>query len=174
MLLKILIITFCLIAFDAKSAVSLSASSFYSNINDNRIKQDANITNSLSLGYVTKFDKVLVSASSNRLFLFETKQRARSNSGIDLVLKNKTAIDSISLGYLYKNVAPNLFVARVAIDKKIISKYGITREKNKSFVFGTNLLYFLNNKSSIGFTIVAPSKQLDLEAAWGLNFNYYF
>ncbi len=174
MLLKILTITFCLIAFDAKSAVSISASSFYSNINDNRIKQDPSITNSLSLGYVTKFNKVLISASSNRLFLIETKQKAKSNSGIDLILKNKTTIDSISVGYLYKNVAPNLFIARVAINKKIISKYGITREKDKSFVFGTNLLYFLNKKSSVGFTIVAPSKQLDLEAAGGLNFNYYF
>ena len=179
-MIKILSIVFFLLAVSCNpslAAVSFGTSMMYTKINDpvykytNELEQ-AKLT-SLTIGYFKEFDnKISVGAYTNRFLNKGLKRKVKANATY-YNNETRTKFDAIQIGYRIKRVMPSLFIANTEVDKKLFYNGTLVgRQTNHIYTYGGSINYFVDKKTSVGLTYIAPNEEINMEGGIGLGINF--
>lgn len=172
-----------LLAKDFSFNVGVSA--IYANINDPKydfvneyetIKDPLNSIKSINTGITKSFDNLNVTIQTNRLINFPlTRTVVDKKTGVTLQNKSKITSDTLLVGYRFGRFVPALLVSNTKLDKSLYYKGNFQgKQTNHTILYGLNFGYLLSRNTNASLIYIAPNKELNLESAIGLGFNYLF
>lgn len=190
MVRKILIAAILIITPSTLLAGSFTATAnaLYFRFNDSRysyadeyqiVKQPQIFTKSISLGYSfspIKSSPIQINLASNRLTNWQIKRKLKDNqTGILFDYRTKTIVDSLNVGYRKGRLMPNLIFGNIDLRKKLYYRDRLlATDRERFFVAGVGLNYFLNANVAVGLSYYAPIKAIHSEGAVGASAALFF
>ena len=166
-----LLIAWCLISLPAEAKFILTASQIYSQYNNKNLKIPSQMTNSISYGYLEKFNKISISASSNRLIQSENKIFIKNKKNDQqITLKSKYTIDTFNIGYQIHKHIVGITLANV----KALRKINEHKTVNHAILYGLNYSFIFKKNVLLTLTLIAPNKELSLKGAGIAGINFLF
>lgn len=189
--IKLILISFISLLFSCDLLLakdftfSIGVSAIYANINDPKydfvnkyetIKDPLNSIKSINTGITKSFDNLNVTMQTNRLINFPlTSTVVNKKTGITLQNKSKIITDTLLVGYRFGRFVPSILVSNTKLDKSLYYKGNFQgKQTNHAILYGLNFGYLLSRNTNASLIYIAPNKELNLESAIGLGFNYLF
>lgn len=152
---------------------SVGIGTLYNNINDSRFKfknQEETLfkPSSVNVGYNKSFKNINLSISTNRLINTSQKRMVVINNKL-YAARFKTTYDLFQVGYGYKRLLPAIFLANTKQETTIFNT-----ETKHTFIFGSNIGYFVNKKLATSIIYLMPNKELNMDSSFGFSINYFF
>lgn len=149
----------------------------YSNINNPnfKFKTDPFPLSSITIGLMYQNDTPFIYGISTNIINQATNQEVTSRSSVKFNLRSKTTANAAIVGYKIKNFIPSIFIANVKVDQLLSNdNVAFKKQTTYSLMYGLSISYYLTKDISVNFAIIAPNKELYLEAGgvFGLNYNF--
>ena len=129
---------------------------------------------SVSVGGATNYNKVIISASTNRL-LYKATERKVSHKGMIFDSAVESIVDNLSIGYSMGRWQPFIFGANARIIKTL--KFGnkeIGKKKQATMFYGAGVNYFLTKNLQNNFYLILPNKKVYSKGGVGIGLTYVF
>jgi len=189
--IKLILISFisllssCDILLAKDFSFNVGVSAIYANINDPKydfineyetVKDPLNSIKSINTGITKSFDNLNFTIQTNRLInLPLTRSIIDKRTGVTLQNKSKIISDTLIIGYRFGRFVPALLVSNTKLDKSLYYKGNFQgKQTNHAILYGLNFGYLLSRNTNASLIYIAPNKELNLESAIGLGFNYLF
>jgi hypothetical protein len=164
---------------------NLGVSAIYANINDPKydfvneyetVKNPLNSIKSINFGITKSFDNLNITIQTNRFINFPlTRNVVDKKTGIALQNKSKINSDTLLIGYRFGRFVPALLVSNTKLEKSLYYKGNFQgKQTNYAILYGLNFGYLLSRNTNASLIYISPNKELNLESAIGLGFNYLF
>lgn len=129
-----------------------------------------------NLGYATRFEKIFLSVSTNRLLNSESSSIVEDTQNRQYQKITKSYIDTISSGIVLKEkYVPAIFISRASVENKL---YGggkfLGSEHRIALVKGVSFSLFVKKNVYTNVFLVAPEKKLNLKTSVGAGINILF
>lgn len=175
----------CSASFAKSSSLVLGLSYLCTNTNDKdfdyinkyeEVKNPKEQLKNLSLGYSTFYKNFNSTLSTNRIFSRKSKRSViRKADNILFKSQTKLTVDSLTLGYRVDRFNPAIVLANVTSSNHLLYNGSVVAyEKKSTIVGGVQLGYFVTRNLIPSLVYILPNKELDLEGALTVNFNYLF
>jgi len=189
--IKLILISFisllssCDILLAKDFSFNVGVSAIYANINDPKydfineyetVKDPLNSIKSINTGITKSFDNLNFTIQTNRLInLPLTRSIIDKRTGVTLQNKSKIISDTLIIGYRFGRFVPALLVSNTKLDKSLYYKGNFQgKQTNHAILYGLNFGYLLSRNTNASLIYITPNKELNLESAIGLGFNYLF
>lgn len=184
-LISIFLLLFCDRVIAKDLTFNIGASILYANISDPKfklvdeydvIRNPFKTIGSLNTGITKSFDKINITLQTNRLINFPVV-RLIADKKTGAVYHNKTRLfnDTILVGYRINRFVPSLFASKIRLSRALYYKGDFRGKKiTDTFLYGVNFGYLLTKKTNVSLMYIAPQKDINLDSAFGLTFNYLF
>lgn len=169
----------------SRTTANIGTSIIYTNINEpnynfandkEQIKDGKTAFKSITYG-LTHFQNNFAFTIQTNRFLNSSIKRAVVDKRTGMTLHNKSKLtnDTFLIGYRFGRVIPSLLLSNAKLQKSLYYN-GVFqgKETKHSFVYGASVSYFLTKNLNSSLIYIAPNKELNLESAIGLGFNYLF
>jgi hypothetical protein len=161
----------------ALATITLGTSIMYTKINDPVYKYTNEAEqlklSSINIGYFKEFkNKISVGAYTNRFLNKGLKRKVKANT-THFVNQTKITFDAIQVGYRFKRLMPNIFVANTKVDKKLFYQNTLLGEKvNHIYTYGAGVNYYLDKKYTVNLTYIFPVEEINMEGGLALGINF--
>ena len=189
--IKLILISFvsllssCNIVLAKDFSFNIGVSAIYANINDPKydfvdkyetVKNPFNSIKSINTGITKSFNNLNITIQTNRLINSAlTRNVVDKQTGITLQNKSKITSDTLLVGYRFGRFVPALLVSNTKLEKSLYYKNKFQgNQTNHAILYGLNFGYLLSKNTNVSLIYIAPNKELNLESAIGLGFNYLF
>lgn len=155
---------------EAFGGAIITGSAVYSKQTDKDFYLQEKISPSLSYGYFNNIGNYTGTIQTNRLLNKTQRQFIQSKSnGKAYELKSRLRIDTLLLGYKFKQFNPSLIITNARLERTLT-----VRKVDNTILFGLNFNYFVDKNISLSTSIIAPNKDFGLVGAGLLSINYLF
>jgi hypothetical protein len=189
--IKLILISFisllssCDIVLAKDFSFNVGVSAIYANINDPKydfadkyetVKNPLKSIKSINTGITKSFDNLNITIQTNRLINSAlTRNVVDKNTRIALQNKSKITNDTLLVGYRFGRFVPAVLVSNTKLEKSLYYKGNFQgKQTNHAILYGLNFGYLLSRNTNASLIYIAPNKELNLESAIGLGFNYLF
>jgi hypothetical protein len=177
-MIKYVIIIFFALSATANAKISIGSSILYSKQNHPTLKFTKYIDQfkptSLTAGYMKKINKFAIGIYTNRLINIKLKREV-TNGTNNFNYYSSTRYNLLQVGYIRKNIMPNIFVSDVILDQELyFNNVKIEHSKDRVYLFGLGANIFLDKQFNLNLNYIMPRESIGLEGGLSFGINYLF